>query len=190
MIFLVPILIAAVVVIVFWGGRPKNLFNCTFKHAWLVLVAVCIKAVSIYNLFGLTEELNSYLRVISLLLVVIFTVVNISYRGVPVVGLGLFLNTLVIAVNGGNMPINEKYADMFFSASELVRLREGLPVDSYILSSANTRLSFLGDVISIPWGGPMLKLFSIGDIIITLGGIVFISFYLRYGCEKEYLKLN
>jgi len=183
MIFLVPILIAAIIVIIFFGGKLGNLLDCTFKYSWLVLVAVGIKILSIsglYSFLGLTESFNPYLRVISLSLVIIFVLVNISLRGVPIVGLGLMLNTLVISINGGNMPINESYAHMVFTPTELLTLKDGLPVDSFILSSSNTKLSFLGDVISIPWGGALLKLFSVGDIVITLGGIVFISYYLRH----------
>lgn len=181
MIFLVPILLAAIIVIIFFGGKLGNLLDFTFRHSWLVLVALGIKILSIsglYSILGLTENFNPYLRVVSLSLVIIFVLFNISFRGVPIVGLGLLLNTLVISINGGNMPINESYAHMVFTPSELVMLKNGLPVDSFILSSSNTKLPFLGDVISIPWGGPLLKLFSVGDIVITLGGIIFISYYL------------
>jgi len=182
MIFLIPLLLAAIIVIIFFGGRPANLIECQFKHPWLVLVAVVIKVISIsglYNFVGLAESINPFLRILSLSLVIVFALLNITYRGVPIVGIGLLLNTIVISVNGGNMPINEDYAHLVFTASELGKLKNGLPVDSFILSSPDTKLSFLGDVLSIPWGGPLLKLFSIGDIVITLGGIVFITFYLK-----------
>lgn len=190
MIFLVPLLVVAIIVIIFWGGRLDNLLNCKFKHPWLVLVALVLKAISIfgiYEMMGLPLIVVPYLRVLSLVMAVIFVLLNFSLRGFPLVGLGLLSNTLVISFNGGNMPVKGDFEYLVFTGADLEKFKAGYPVDSFILASHDTKLTFLGDVLSLPWGGQYLKLFSIGDVVITLGGIIFITYYLRQN-NREKLK--
>lgn len=189
MIFLVPLVIVAIIVIVFFRGRLDNLLNFKFKHPWLVLVALGLKAISIFgihDMLGLPLAVIPYLRILSLFMVVFFVLLNFSFRGLPLVGLGLLSNTMVILLNGGNMPVKGDYEYLVFTGPDLDKFKAGLPVDSFILASPDTKLSFLGDVISLPWGGQYLKLFSIGDVVITLGGIIFITYYLRQGTYEGF----
>jgi len=188
MIFLVPLVIAAIIVIVFWGGRLDNLLNCKFKHPWLVLVALGLKAISIFGIhemLGLSPAVIPYLRILSLFMVVVFVLLNYNFRGLPLVGLGLLSNTLVILLNGGNMPVKGDIKYLVFTNSDLDKFKAGFPVDSFILASPDTKLSFLGDVLSIPFGGQYLKLFSIGDVVITLGGIMFLTYCLRQNTNER-----
>ena len=190
MIFLVPLVIVAIIVIVFFGGRLDNLLNCKFKYSWLVLVALGLKAISIfgiYEILGLPLAVVPYIRILSLFMVVVFVLLNFNLRGLPLVGLGLLSNTLVILFNGGNMPVKGDYEYLVFNGSDLDKFKAGFPVDSFILASPSTKLSFLGDVMSIPWGWQYLKFFSIGDVVITLGGIIFITYCLR---KNTYEKFN
>ncbi|MCG8403031.1 MAG: DUF5317 domain-containing protein [Firmicutes bacterium] len=189
MVFVVLLAAVALVVILFFGGKLDNLLSCRFKHPWLVLVAVVLKIISIsglHDLLGLPEAVIPFLRVLSLLMAVFFVLLNFSWRGFPLVGLGLLSNTLVILLNGGNMPVKEVYTHLAFTGPELDKLKDGLPVDSFILVSSDTKLSFLGDVLLMPQWVPLTKLFSIGDVIVTLGGIIFITYYLRKGAGAHF----
>ncbi|MBF7082439.1 DUF5317 domain-containing protein [Desulfallas sp. Bu1-1] len=182
MFFLIIVIVVALIVIIS-GGKLENLKYCSFKCSWLVLIAVTLKIISISNLYqvvGLSHNIIPYLRVLSLLMVVLFVGFNYSLRGVPLVGLGLICNALVIILNGGNMPINAKFAHLTSTGDELKLLESGLPVNSFVLTSPDTKLAILSDIFLMPEWVPMTRLFSIGDVLITIGAIIFVTYYLKY----------
>lgn len=82
------------------------------------------------------------------------------------VGFGWLLNWLVIAINGGRMPVEP---------SVLLRRKRQLTSDNslYFVEQENTRLKILDDRIYTPFLST--KVISIGDIFIRLGVIVTFS---------------
>ena len=77
---------------------------------------------------------------------------------------GTACNLLAIAVNGGTMPAN---MDAWARAG-----LDPIPADVFDNSTAlsDPKLLFLGDVFAIPAGWPLANVFSIGDVLIVLGG--------------------
>lgn len=176
MFFLILIMLISLIVIS-CGGRISNLKYCNFKLPSLVILAVILKIISI-SIYSSVAFLP-VLRILSMVLVITFVFFNFSLKGVPLIGLGLLSNALVIFTNGGNMPANANYAHLIASGKELEILKSGQAVGSFILTSTQTKLSFLGDIFLMPSWIPMSRLFSIGDILITIGAILFLTYYLK-----------
>jgi len=78
------------------------------------------------------------------------------------------------------MPVNARYATLIAADSELMILESGLPYNSFILTSPETKLAFLGDIFLMPEWIPLTRLFSIGDVIIMIGAIIFVGYYLKF----------
>jgi hypothetical protein len=101
---------------------------------------------------------------LSYLVLAAFVVVNLHLVGMPIVLLGLCLNLLVIAINGG-MPVR---ADALVEVG-LVE-RDELSQLSFAtgrhLEGPDDRLSFLGDVVPLPVGRQVV---SFGDLVLLVG---------------------
>jgi len=106
----------------------------------------------------------------STLLVLAALLRNVRLPGLALVALGAALNLAAILANGGAMP----------SSPEAWRILDGVarvPAGEYtnsVLADAGTRLAFLGDIFVLPRPIPLANVFSIGDVCIALGVVLFL----------------
>lgn len=87
-----------------------------------------------------------------------------------IIFLGAAMNALVIAVNGGRIPVDIELAT--WVGFDTTPLLDGGTYKHAAMSEV-TRLGFLGDVIPVPW--PVRRVISIGDIFIALGVFLFVQ---------------
>jgi hypothetical protein len=159
------------------GGPPGRLRTYRFSGAPLVVAAFAVQALE-----PLVSRVVAYsyplALAVSATLMVQFTLRNARVPGVPLAGLGLLLNALVVVTNGA-MPVSEQAA-----------LRAGLTVESLHLDEdprhealdGGTRLRALGDVVPVPI--PLHReVDSVGDIALAsgLGLLVFSTLTRRRG---------
>lgn len=164
------------------GGNIKNLKNIRFKLSGLVLVALLIKMVTNTDLrysLGISDVIAPVLYSGSLALITIFIILNVRLRGLLLVGLGLISNLLAIVSNGGYMPVKSEYLYLTATAGEMDKLNQGLPVYNYIATGPHTKLYYLSDILLMPDGILISRIFSIGDVLITIGGSIFVWTYFR-----------
>ena len=107
----------------------------------------------------------------SQILLLVFCLLNLRLSGIWLLSLGLALNLLVIAANGGFMPISPQTAG-HLASQEVV---QSIPLGSRFGSSkdvlllpANTRLVWLSDRFLLPIGHYQAA-FSLGDVVIAAG---------------------
>lgn len=147
------------------GGRLKRLAQLDLRFMWIIWLTIVVQTLifevpativsdSVYEVVHLATYATAFL----------FLWLNRHIPGAIIIGVGAACNAAAITANGGVMP-----------ASASAWARAGLPVvpesqfeNSDIVVGAN--LSFLGDVFAIPAGIPLANVFSIGDVIIVLGG--------------------
>lgn len=86
---------------------------------------------------------------------------------IKIVGLGSLANFLVIAANGGKMPVSPSAVD-----SLGLTLTE---TGTHVLMGEGTRLFWLADIIPLPPPYPFPMVISVGDILIVLGVMLLIQ---------------
>lgn len=117
--------------------------------------------------------IGGLLYVTSLWLLVAFSLLNMQVLGVRVIGIGLLLNTAVIALNGGQMPVHPGPLSASGIPGELQPVGDTAVWSAHTLVHDDTLAALLGDWIhvSIPFGDQMLL--SPGDLVIVAGILLF-----------------
>lgn len=91
---------------------------------------------------------------------------------------GFVLNFLPMALNGGKMPVLESALVQIGKIQEAEIMKRGLMLGHQLIDES-TRFKILSDFIPLNIFIP--KVISIGDIVIALGIILFISHYMTKG---------
>lgn len=151
------------------GGSISNLFNVKFEKVWLIMSAAIIMTASqilgkrLYFISGCALAIQGV--VFSLMLAGLWF--NRKYLGIKVIGLGCFLNALVIMLNNGKMPVSY---DALAKANLAAETLEG-DFKHYIVDlSQGVKLAFLADAINPPlFLGYLNKIVSIGDLVVAAG---------------------
>lgn len=175
MLWLSLVLFVALAVAVVRGGRLSNLGDIRLR-LWLLLpTAFGLQAVtSLLTDRGWTATLGFWLILISFALLLVVIVTNRDRSGMWLAGLGVSMNLIVIALNGG-MPVLEGAA-VVASGFE-----SGLNVIGdfkHVLLDEGTRLPFLADVIPLRLAGQG-QVLSLGDVFLAVGIGRFLEAELR-----------
>ncbi len=169
------VLLAAVVVAGARGGRLTHLARHRWQAPALPLVALGLQIVAFLpdetasaatRVFAATVHLLSYGLVLG------FAWANRRTPWVRLIAVGIALNVLAIVANGGFMPVSPGAAAGTAGSGEAVA--RGIYNNS-IRMSADTRLSFLGDVFRMPAWFPLPIAFSAGDLLISVGAFALVQ---------------
>jgi hypothetical protein len=145
--------------------RARRLARLPVEGLWLVWLAIVVQVV-LFEFAGQHLELwlSNTIHLLTYALCVAFLVRNRRLPGAWIIIVGTTCNLAAITANGGTMP-----------ASADAWRRAGLPafepdVFENSRSLSSPRLAFLGDVFAVPAGWPLANVFSIGDVLIVIGG--------------------
>jgi len=147
------------------GGRIQSLGRISFRYGWIVLLALGVQIALVYWPGG-GERWARWIMMATYIALGAVAIVNRRLPGMVWVGAGLALNALVMAINGGYMPI----APQVLKRVGLEHLAQGgLIVGSKdkVLSHGEARLWFLGDVFATR--APFPSVFSAGDCLLAIG---------------------
>lgn len=156
------------------GADLRRLGDVRLRHGWLILVAFALQLLvfaipwTSRVLAGTTVTVH----VVSYGLLLAFAAANLREPGFAVAALGLASNTLVIFLNHGRMPVALSVWRSTGKASGAIT--ETGHYNNNVLASAHTHLAFLGDVLPLPASVPFANAFSIGDLLLLVGAIVFV----------------
>ena len=112
------------------------------------------------------------LYIASLLLLVLFAWLNRRVLGFLVIGVGLLMNTVVIAANEGRMPVDPALVSSS-APLELKDVEERGVWSSHALLQHDTPVSLLGDWIPGPMPNGGIVVLSPGDVVIAVGILLF-----------------
>ena len=107
----------------------------------------------------------------STLIVLAALIANIGRPGFKFILIGAALNLFAVVANGGVMPASP---DAWASLHGVTGMPQDVLTNSTIASAA-TRLAALGDVFALPRSLPFANVFSLGDLLIAVGGAWFIA---------------
>ncbi|RME45368.1 MAG: hypothetical protein D6791_10925 [Chloroflexi bacterium] len=175
MLILILVLLSLVVALL-RGGRLTRLAQVPFRHGYLVVLSLAIQVVIFSPLATVlhVKPWTPQLYVLSMLTLAGWFGLNYRLPGMAVVGLGLLLNLAAIASNGGYMPASPAALERAGMISRLTNPEEVIHNNS-IVATEGTRLRFLTDIFAIPRQVPLANVFSVGDVLIALGGMYFLQ---------------
>lgn len=166
-------------------GKLQGLSNIPIKRWFLFILPFILSALVVAGgQIGDPESRLVYIRmanVLQYILLLAAIIVNIHIKEMWLVGIGTFFNALVVAVNGGMMPVSItalKLAGMDY----LLKPGEFDWGIRHAIMTASTKLSFLGDIIPRPGIGKVMpEVASIGDLLLAVGVFLLIQ---RYMCRS------
>lgn len=168
---LIPLVIfSSVLIALARGGRLRNLSALPVRYVGLLFVPLVIQLVAFSPLGDLrvgATPVAQYLYAFSLGVAVLALALNRRLPGVTWIAVGLFLNFLVITVNGGFMPVSSTAREFAGMAALNVRDMNVVPMTN------STVLPWLADILPLPALVPFANVFSIGDLLIAIGGVIF-----------------
>ena len=148
-----------------WSAtRWKRLARLDLHHIWLVWTGFLTQVIVFQWIAPHMAE--SHVKLIHLgtyAILVTFIVLNRHIPGAWMIALGTAFNLIAIVANGGSMPA---------SRWALEYAGKHIPSEAFQNSAAlaHPKLLFLGDVFALPYGVPLANVFSVGDVLIVLGG--------------------
>lgn len=191
MILVLAVLASFLIGLIRTRGRIGALSKIHLRATGLVFMAL---ALQIPLLRSLGERVDGPFPLISVLfllsypLLLIFIWRNRRLPGTWLLGVGVILNLLVIAANGGFMPI---------SPDTLVGLRPSTAPYQWetgyhryhskgiILARSDTSLWGLSDIFVIPPPFPLPTAFSVGDVFIAAGAFLFLQKAMRSNSPRQ-----
>jgi hypothetical protein len=144
------------------------------RSTWLVLVGFVPELLIVY-LPTLDRILPDWLAAVclsaSMILFLVFVWINRRLPGMPILLVGLLLNLIVMAVNGGWMPISPEVASQVLgeNVQKHVALGSRFGQKDIMLPPQDMHLGFLSDRFLLPAWSPYQVAFSAGDILIAVG---------------------
>jgi hypothetical protein len=166
MTWLLAVLVVSVVVGVARGGKLANAAEIHANGWVLLFVAFAIQIGALF-LPDRARGLATSLILASYAALLAAVWLNRDHPGALLAGIGISMNFVVIALNGG-MPVSVEAITLAGGAVDL-------PLDAkHVLLTADSSLPFMADVIPLPG-----EVISIGDVLLGVGIGVFIEFQMR-----------
>ena len=159
-------------------GNLRGLAQLNLKCGWIFPLLLVIELVifTFQNDYKFLGQLSGYIYMAVYVLGLIFLFLNRKNPGFLLILIGVFLNFLVMAVNGGRMPVSLEAAKVL-EPGYLDVLKEELYAKHAVLTET-TKLGILGDIIPITKPYPKTQIISIGDIIMNIGGFLFVQYLM------------
>jgi Family of unknown function (DUF5317) len=179
-----PAAIALAIALVM-GGSLRGLFDARFR-LWPLIGAAFAIELALYNppIDGQpwARTIGPWLWLVLRAVIVAVLVLNgwSTSRAAwawRIAALGVALNTVVIAVNGGHMPQSPDAAISVWGVSQIDPAR----LQNVSVMGPDTRLAWLGDVFAEPTWLPRRNVVSIGDMLLAGGTAWWVYASVRRG---------
>jgi hypothetical protein len=160
-------LLAGFVLAPLLGGRWSRLGKLRIRVVWLFYVAIALQLIAFpvkVMPWHTSDRIGVVLWLISYGLFAVAVGVNFRIPGIPLIAAGLVSNLLAIIGNGGHMPALPsalRAAGLHFTQNR------------NSAQMAAPHLSWLVDRWAAPSWVPWANVFSVGDVAIMAGGLLF-----------------
>lgn len=171
-------IILGLIVGFFRGGLRHGLLqfsNIRLKAGWIFPLLLVFQFCMYYiqERSSTIAAASGYIFTAVYVVGLIFLWLNRHNKGFWLIMTGVFLNFLVMLVNGGRMPVSFEAASVL-DPIYLEMLQSSDVVTKHYLLDASTRLPFLGDIIPLSSPYPRTQAISIGDVVMNLGIFIYI----------------
>lgn len=155
------------------GGKFKELVEVSVTRSWLIVLAFMVQ----YPIMFFYPSILYQAIIVSYILLIIFCYFNRQQIGFRYILVGMLLNIIVMLANRGRMPVEVNSA-MILSPDDVPDLIAG-SYGKHIAMSDQTNFNFLGDIFFLQFPYPRPIIISLGDIIISIGVIMFIYYAMN-----------
>jgi len=176
---LVDGVVVAIIVGLLGGGRLSRLKELKLRAPWAIVAAAMAQVgLMIAGVRGWDRVagVGQALLMATLVLVLSWVWVNRRLPGMWVAGVGVVLNLVVIAANGGSMPVDRELA-VRAGNKGLVEMLDSPAHVKHKPLGPETRLRVLADRLPLPMIVPRPRWFgpgSMGDVALTVGACWFL----------------
>ncbi|MBI5030030.1 MAG: DUF5317 domain-containing protein [Chloroflexi bacterium] len=173
MIILFAVVVSFIVALL-RGGQLTRLADLNFRWRGVIIFGFLLQVLIFSGYWQAqleTKSLTPYIYVASMLILVVALAKNLSIPGMPLLMAGLCLNSIAIISNGGYMPASPEALALAGKSFTL----PGQVNNNSMVMGPSTQLFFLCDIFAIPKGFIFPNVFSIGDVLIGLGGVYLIQ---------------
>ncbi len=166
--------LTVIIGIVVGGGRLGRLKELELRAPGVFIIAAVVQiGLMVLGVRGAAAvaKVGGAVQILTYVLLLVGLWLNRHLWGMRVVAVGVFLNFLVIAANGGGMPVDRELA-VRAGNDRMVALLDSPLYVSHVAATGGTRLRALGDVLPLPMLVPRPRFFSpgsVGDVFITVG---------------------
>ncbi len=168
--YILVVLVVSLLIALLRGGRLGALADLKLRYLWLFFVPLALQLIiftPLASFVGTSDTRITLVYIVSMALGGLVLYLNRHIPGAAWIAAGLVLNLVVILANDGAMPVWPEARQFIGLAPLTGRDNNVIP-----LSSA-TLLPWFGDIIPVPGPALLRSIFSIGDILIIVGGVLF-----------------
>jgi hypothetical protein len=164
------IILAVIAVALLRGGSLRNFAALQLRWPGLAIAGLALQLL-IFTPFASAPVVafaTLPLYGASIALLAAFVALNWRVPGMALIGAGFVMNIVAVAANGGHMPVDPGAARLAGKYDALVA--DDPQVSKHIIGAADqVNFWLLTDVIGIPEQIPFAVVWSIGDVVLTLG---------------------
>lgn len=166
-------------------GNLRGLAQLKLKWGWVfpLLLIVQIFTFVYQNDIKMLGKASESIYMAVYIIGLLFLYLNRNHKGFMIIFIGVFLNFLVMVVNGGRMPVSEEAATVL-DPMYIQALKDGL-YGKHVLLTDSTILGFLGDIIPLAPPYPRTQVISIGDVVMNIGAFLFIQYLMLQPNKKN-----
>lgn len=170
-------LLLAIIVGYMKGGKFIRLKNLNFKKLSPIIIALVVQYLVLIFSDRDLKVIGNYVEeiyLVSFILIFIGVIINMNIPSLWIVFVGAISNFIVFVMNGMKIPVSFdalKIAGM----NSTIKLMESGQYKLYDAITNATDYEILGKIIAIDNILPLAGVFSVGDVLITMGLFVFIE---------------
>lgn len=166
-------------------GNLRGLAQLKLKWGWIFPLLLIVQIITfVYqNDIKILGKASESIYMVVYIIGLLFLYLNRNHKGFMIIFIGVFLNFLVMVVNGGRMPVSEEAAAVL-DPMYIQALKDGLYA-KHILLTDSTILGFLGDIIPLGPPYPRTQVISIGDVVMNIGAFLFIQYLMLQPNKKN-----
>ncbi len=160
------------------GGKIEQLGKFMFRSSFLLVFALILQIgtsilISIDNKIAVNNRTILYIISYIMLFIVLF--LNLGRKSVWFIFIGAFANFIALVLNGGSMPIDVALLEKMGFENMFQSFKAGAMPNYIDINNAYSFTSYLGKKFVTPAIYPLKQIFSIGDMFISLGILIFIQ---------------
>lgn len=167
------------------GGKFTRLADARIKLGWMIFLPVALYLVCWLPPLVKLHWFAGAMNLIERLALITVGIANWRLPGVKLIVLGLVMNAVAIAANGGFMPANAGAIAAAFGDEYLKSAMTATHVRSAIMDTS-TELGFLCDIIAAK--RPLVyvpAVYSVGDLVMSTGIFITIIALMRTPLPSE-----